>query len=234
MAENSDGNLVEARCVSKRYTEEGELVLNSVSLAVPQGASISITGPSGSGKSTLLNIIGGLDQPSGGEVRVNGQEIASLSENALAKLRNRELGFIFQLHHLLPQCTALENVLLPTLTGQNKTDRNTLQNRAMDLLGLVGLADHRDKRPGELSGGQRQRTALVRALINEPKLLLADEPTGSLDRSAADEMGDLLVELNREQGVTLIVVSHSALLAARMNLHYELADGKLKLLDSSK
>lgn len=234
MTENSDGNLVEARCVSKRYTEEGELVLNSVSLAVPQGASISITGPSGSGKSTLLNIIGGLDQPSGGEVRVNGQEIASLSENALAKLRNRELGFIFQLHHLLPQCTALENVLLPTLTGQNKTDRNTLQNRAMDLLGRVGLADHRDKRPGELSGGQRQRTALVRALINEPKLLLADEPTGSLDRRVADEMGDLLVELNREQGVTLILVSHSALLAARMNLYYELADGKLKLLDNSK
>jgi ABC-type lipoprotein export system ATPase subunit len=234
MTENNDGNLVEVRGVSKRYTEAGELVLNDVSFTVNRGATIAITGPSGSGKSTLLNIIGGLDQPSGGEVRVNGQEIASLSENALAKLRNQEMGFIFQLHHLLPQCTALENVLLPTLAGQNQSDRNTVQKRAMELLGRVGLTDHRDKRPGELSGGQRQRTALVRALINEPKLLLADEPTGSLDRTAADEMGDLLVKLNREQGVTLIVVSHSALLAARMNLQYELADGKLTLQDSSK
>lgn len=200
-------------------------VLTDVSLKVDAGQSLAIVGPSGSGKSTLLNIIGGLDRATSGKVLHDGKDIAGLNETSLALMRNRQVGFVFQLHHLLPQCTVLENVLIPTLAigaGQKSN------KRAMDLLERVGLADFAQHRPGELSGGQRQRVAVVRAIINNPPLLLADEPTGSLDRAAADNIADLLVELNATQNLTLIVVTHSMDLANRMQKVCRLAQGSIE------
>ena len=184
-------------------------VLKDINLSVAQGESVSVVGPSGSGKSTLLNITGGLDKPDTGEVILDGQNIVELAEAALAQVRNSQIGFVFQLHHLLPQCTVLENVLVPTLAGTTKTVTKELQNRAYDLLGRAGLADRINHRPGQLSGGQRQRVAVVRALINKPKLLLADEPTGSLDKASAQNIGELLIELNRSESVTLVIVTQS-------------------------
>jgi lipoprotein-releasing system ATP-binding protein len=215
--------------VTKRYEAPGGSaaapVLEDVTLAVAAGESIAIVGPSGSGKSTLLNIIGTLDRPTGGRVVLDGRDLAELDDAALAAVRNRRIGFVFQLHHLLPQCTAMENVLIPTLAG-GPTDG--AEDQARRLLERVGLADRLDYRPGQLSGGERQRVAVARALINRPALLLADEPTGSLDRAASESLADLLAELNREEGVTLIVVTHSPALAARMGRMLELKDGHLK------
>ncbi len=213
--------------ISKSYSAgdhlKPEIVLNGVSLKVAAGDSIAITGPSGSGKSTLLNLIGGLDRPTGGEVVVNGQDITQLDDKKLAAIRNRQIGFVFQLHHLLPQCTVLENVLVPSLisadTGDNATERASM------LLERVGLADYVNRRPGELSGGQRQRVAVVRAMINKPGLLLADEPTGALDKAASDNLIELLTELNRDEGVTLIVATHSGQLAGAMGKTYEITEG---------
>jgi ABC-type lipoprotein export system ATPase subunit len=222
--------LLELTDVTKRYESpqgyEGPLVLKGVSLPVDTGASLAIVGPSGSGKSTLLNIIGALDYPTSGSVVLDGEELSLLSARALAVIRSRKIGFVFQLHHLLPQCTVLENALLPALAAGD-ADGDT-EARARDLLRRVGLTERMDYRPGRLSGGELQRAAVVRALVNEPKLLLGDEPTGSLDRAAAQNLMDLLVELNREQGVTLIVVTHSHELAARMGRVLELRDGKLR------
>ncbi|MBN2131263.1 MAG: ABC transporter ATP-binding protein, partial [Sedimentisphaerales bacterium] len=159
----------------------GVSVLKGISLRIEKGRSIVIVGPSGCGKSTLLNIIGGLDHATGGQVLFDGRNLAELSDAELAQIRNREIGFVFQLHHLLPQCTVLENVLVPTLAGGDGASGLEMRRRAEMLLERVGLKDRMSHRPGELSGGQRQRVAVARALINEPKLLLADEPTGSLD-----------------------------------------------------
>jgi len=161
-----------------------------------------------------------------------GRDLATLDDDALAAIRNREIGFVFQLHHLLPQCTVLENVLVPTLAGGTLASRQEAEERARRLLGRVGLGERLDYRPGQLSGGERQRTAVVRALINQPKLLLADEPTGSLDRASSDTLADLLVELNGEEGVALIVVTHSLELARRMSRVLELRDGALVPLHS--
>ena len=200
-------------------------VLKDVTLQIEAGESVAITGPSGSGKSTLLNIIGALDRPTSGRVLLENRDLSQLSEKELAAVRNREVGFIFQLHHLLPQYTVLENVLVPTLVDKSRSkDAETM---ARGLLERVGLGDRLSYRPGRLSGGERQRVAVVRALINSPKLLLADEPTGSLDRAAADNLARLLVELNREEGVTLILVTHSLNLSARMARVLELRDGAL-------
>jgi predicted ABC-type transport system involved in lysophospholipase L1 biosynthesis ATPase subunit len=214
--------------VSKRYDgPDGAAaapVLQGVTLSVAAGESIAIVGPSGSGKSTLLNIMGTLDRPTSGSVRLDGQDLANLGDDALAAIRNRRIGFVFQLHHLLPQCTALENVLVPTLAGGGPTGA---EDRAARLLERVGLKDRANYRPGQLSGGERQRVAVARALVNKPALLLADEPTGSLDRAAAEHLTDLLAELNREEGVTLVVVTHAATLAARMGRMMELKDGRL-------
>lgn len=214
--------------VTKRYDgPDGAAaapVLQGVMLSVAAGESIAIVGPSGSGKSTLLNIMGTLDRPTSGSVRLDGQDLANLGDDALAAIRNRRIGFVFQLHHLLPQCTALENVLVPMLAGGGPKDA---QDRAARLLERVGLKDRMDYRPGQLSGGERQRVAVARALVNKPALLLADEPTGSLDRAAAEHLTDLLAELNREEGVTLVVVTHAAPLAARMGRVMELKDGRL-------
>ena len=217
--------------VSRQYDSpsgvEPVRVLEEINLDLKKSASMVITGPSGSGKSTLLNLIGGLDRPSSGQVILAGQDLSTLTDNQLAIVRNIKVGYIFQLHHLLPQCTVLENVLIPTLTGLGRLNQSQAQSRARHLLQRVGL-DHRlDHRPGELSGGERQRVAVVRALINRPLLLLADEPTGALDRAAADSLTQLLIELNRDEQVTLIVVSHSQRLAQHMDQKLQLIDGKL-------
>jgi len=201
-------------------------VLEGINLEIQPGESVAIVGPSGCGKSTLLNIIGTLDRPTRGEVLLEGQDLAKLDEVQLARVRNRQIGFIFQAHHLLPQCTVLENVLVPTLAGGDNPQRATAPDRAR-LLERVGLGQRLDHRPGQLSGGERQRTAVVRALINQPRLLLADEPTGALDRVAAGELSRLLSELNREEQVTVILVTHAAELAQRMGRRFQLVDGRL-------
>ena len=206
----------------------GVCVLKDITLRVENGQSIVIVGPSGSGKSTLLNIIGALDHPTAGKVLFDGRDLAGLDEVELAKIRNREIGFVFQLHHLLPQCTVLENVLIPTLADKGCFSKKETQERAIELLQRVGLKDHLLHRPGELSGGERQRVAVVRALINKPKLLLADEPTGSLDADASKNIAQLLVELNHSEKVTLIVVTHSQKLAEYIGQVWELSEGVLK------
>lgn len=201
-------------------------VLKSVSLQVEAGRSMAIVGPSGSGKSTLLNIIGALDSPSAGSVVLEGRDLQRLGESEKAEIRNRKIGFVFQQHHLLPQCSVLENVLVPTLVSGSETFQMA-ESRARGLLDQVGLSGRLDYRPGQLSGGEQLRVAVVRALINQPRLLLADEPTGSLDRVGSESLADLLVRLNREQGTTLIVVTHSMALARRMDQVYSLVDGAL-------
>ncbi|HEY1172858.1 MAG TPA: ABC transporter ATP-binding protein [Verrucomicrobiae bacterium] len=216
--------------LSKQYpSAEGAAplyILKEVTLDIAQGEAVAIIGPSGSGKSTLLNVLGTLDKPSAGKVTFGGRDVTQLDELALAALRNSEIGFIFQSHHLLPQCTVLENVLVPTLAADGKRGPETVE-RAKRLLERVGLAQRLSHQPGQLSGGERQRVAVVRALINQPKLVLADEPTGALDRVSADNLAQLLVELNKEEGVTLIVVTHALDLAKKMNRILELQDGKL-------
>ncbi len=218
--------------VTKSYqtpgNSDGVCVLKNITLKVTKGQSLVIVGPSGSGKSTLLNIIGALDRPSEGRVLFDGKDLAELNEFELAGIRNRQIGFVFQLHHLLPQCTVLENVLVPTLAGKTHLSRKEIQERATNLLQRVGLKDHLLHRPGQLSGGQRQRVAVVRALINSPKLLLADEPTGSLDKDAAENIAELLVDLNRSEEVTLITVTHSLKLAELIGNVMELSDGLLR------
>ncbi len=217
--------------VTKRYDtpdQAGALtVLKEVSLEVARGESLAIVGPSGSGKSTLLQIMGTLDRPTSGTVTLDGRDLSDLDEQHLAAVRNRQIGFVFQAHYLLPQCTVWENVLVPTLACSKGAERDGTSERAERLLKRVGLGERRSHRPSELSGGEQQRVAVVRALINRPQLLLADEPTGSLDQTSAQELGQLLLELNREEGVTLIVVTHSRELAGRMGRVLELKDGRL-------
>jgi ABC-type lipoprotein export system ATPase subunit len=200
-------------------------VLHDLDLQVDAGESVSIIGPSGSGKSTILNIVGALDKADSGSVKVDGREVEKLSEANLSIYRNTAVGFIFQLHHLLPQCTVLENVLVPTLAL--KRDNAAARVRAEELLAAVGLQHRLHHKPGQLSGGERQRAAVARALINEPKLLLADEPTGALDRDSAARLIDLLVELNTKHGITLIMVTHALDLSRRMKRVLELRDGQL-------
>ena len=201
-------------------------ILDGINLDVPRGASIAIVGPSGSGKSTLLNIIGTLDRPSAGQVLLEGTDITSLDDAELAAVRNRSIGFIFQAHHLLPHCTVLENVLVPTLAASGRAEKARV-DLGRRLLDRVGLGQRLHHRPGQLSGGEKQRVAVVRALINEPRLLLADEPTGSLDRASATELGQLLVDMNHEQRVTLIIVTHAPELARRMHRVLELRERQL-------
>jgi ABC-type lipoprotein export system ATPase subunit len=203
-------------------------VLRDVSLEIAAGASLAIVGPSGCGKSTLLNIIGTLDHADSGRVLLGGQDLSAQDERALAAIRNRDIGFIFQSHHLLPHCTVWENVLVPTLAAMNSSTAKDAEQRAERLLKRVGLGDRIHHRPGQLSGGERQRVAVVRALINRPKLLLADEPTGALDRASADELAKLLGELNREENVTLIVVTHALDFAQQMGRVFEIREGVLK------
>jgi lipoprotein-releasing system ATP-binding protein len=221
--------LLQLKDVTKRYataaSADGLLVLAGVSLEVARGESLAIVGPSGSGKSTLLQIIGTLDKPTSGAVRLDGKDLAALDDDQVAEVRNRQIGFVFQSHYLLPQCTVIENVLVPTLAESGRARHSA---RAERLLKRVGLGERLHHRPGQLSGGERQRVAVVRALINQPQLLLADEPTGALDHASATALGQLLVELNQEEGVTLIVVTHALELAKRMARVMKLADGTLR------
>ena len=220
--------LLDLSGVVKRFPGLAAPVLDGLNLRLAVGEAAAIVGPSGSGKSTLLNLIGALDTPDSGRVVLDGHDLTALGEKALAQVRSRTVGMVFQLHHLLPQCTALENVLLPTLAGGPETRTEAAETRARRLLARVGLGERLNHRPGQLSGGERQRAAVVRALINEPRLLLADEPTGALDRASADTLAALLVELNREEGVALLVITHAPELAARMGRVYTLQDGRLK------
>jgi lipoprotein-releasing system ATP-binding protein len=220
--------LLQLENVSKEYaTAAGPLrVLDGISVEAGRGESLAITGPSGSGKSTLLQILGTLDHPTRGRVTLAGRDLTQLDPLQLAAVRNQQIGFVFQSHHLLPQCTVLENVLVPTL-ATHRAAPAPARERALRLLGRVGLQERLGHRAGQLSGGERQRVAVVRALINQPQLLLADEPTGALDHAAAANLGRLLVELNREEGVTLIVATHSSELARQMGRGLRLAEGRL-------
>jgi len=217
--------------LSKAYGVPGsdshQQVLDDLSLELSQGESMSITGPSGSGKSTLLNLIGSLDKPDRGSILYMDREVTQLVGKELDRFRNKQIGFIFQQHHLLPQCTLMENVLLPALPGKVGT---AIVERAETLVKRVGLWEHRHKKPGVLSGGECQRTAVVRALINSPGLLLADEPTGALDHENSLQLIALLQELNLEEKVSLIIVTHSQELADKMQLIYQLDKGKLQLI----
>ena len=204
-------------------------VLDAIRLEIQAGESVAIVGPSGSGKSTLLNLIGALDRPTRGQVFFEGEDLGKWNERELADFRHRRLGFVFQAHHLLPQCTVLENVLVPTLAArQTAAGRQSALDRGLQLLERVGLGARKDHRPGQLSGGERQRVAVARALINRPQLLLADEPTGALDRAASESLSQLLIELNTEEKVTLILVTHAQELAARMQRRCRILDGRLE------
>lgn len=231
--------LAELRQITKGYPLQGipggndarpdsTPVLKELNLLIAEKESLAITGPSGSGKSTLLNILGTLDRPDAGEVILNGIGTSALGDDALSEIRNRFIGFVFQLHHLLPQLTLIENVLLPVLRRKDKIVMKTARERGMELLGRVGLKAHAAKFPWQLSVGECQRAAVVRALINRPRLLLADEPTGSLDAANAAALGELLATLHREEETSVVVVTHSAELAKRMEKIYRLDAGTLK------
>ena len=207
-------------------------VLDQVSFELDQGQSLAIVGPSGSGKSTLLNLVGGLDQPTSGCVHFDGTELATLDDKALAAFRNQDVGFVFQLHHLLPQCTVLENVLVPAM-ATGKPSAQTVA-RATELLDRVGLAEFAESWPAQLSGGERQRVAVVRALINRPRLLLADEPTGALDAETGEKLVELLLELQKADDVALIVVTHAPQLARRMDTAMTLQNGALSPIGEDK
>lgn len=223
--------LVDLKDVHKTYEgserTHAPSVLAGVDLEIDVGESVAVIGPSGSGKSTLLNIVGALLPPTSGTVLFDGVDLASLGADQLAALRNTEIGYVFQSHHLLPQCTALENVLIPTLVLSEKAQRRAAVDRARSLLTDVGLGDRLEHRPAHLSGGECQRVAVVRALINRPRLLLADEPTGSLDAKAAGQIGELLCQMNARESVALLTVTHSERLAARMRRTLTLQGGVL-------
>ena len=212
--------------VSKEYpTPSGPLkIVSNITLSLSRGDALSIMGPSGSGKSTLLYMMGALEPPSSGTITLDGQNPFQLKEKDLAAFRNRQIGFIFQDHCLLPQCSVIENVLTPTLISSRDGDDNA---RARDLLQQVGLIERLEHRPAELSGGEKQRVALARALIMKPQLVLCDEPTGNLDHKAADVVASLLLELHRQQETILVVVTHNAELAARFPVQYQLTDNEL-------
>ena len=215
--------------VSKEYpSPRGTLsIVSDVSLSLSRGDAVSIMGPSGSGKSTLLYMMGALEPPSRGTITLDGQNPFDLNAKALAAFRNKEIGFVFQDHCLLPQCSVIENVLTPTIVSVNSADS---ENRARALLEQVGLADRLDHRPAKLSGGEKQRASIARALITRPQLLLCDEPTGNLDQKSADVVASLLLELHQQQETILVVVTHNAELAARFPTRFELTDQHLRQL----
>ena len=223
----SNTPLLQCRDLCKRY-QEGSVqtdVLRNVAFSLQPGELTAIVGSSGSGKSTLLHLLGGLDAPTSGDVVFDGQSLNAMSSSAKAELRNRELGFIYQFHHLLPDFSALENVAMPLMIG--KTPKAEARTRALEMLKAVGLDHRAEHRPSELSGGERQRVAIARALVNNPRLVLADEPTGNLDARNADAIFDLLGELNQRQGTAFLVVTHDLHLAKRMRRQVEMRDGQL-------
>jgi lipoprotein-releasing system ATP-binding protein len=220
-------HLVEATGLSKRYVDgPSEVqVLDHLDLAIAPGERVAIVGESGVGKSTLLHILGTLDRPSDGRLLVNGVDVAALDDERLAAFRNREIGFVFQFHQLLPDFTALENVMLPALIGRESFA--SARARAHDLLARVGLADRAAHRPGELSGGEQQRVAVARAVVRRPRLLLADEPTGNLDPDTGERVTNMLLDLNREGGSALVVVTHNDRLASAMQRTLRLVAGRV-------
>ena len=226
----SDQGMIDVQNVSKVYEMPGESVsvLAGIEFKVKSGETAAVVGPSSSGKTTLLNLLGALDRPSEGEILIDGKNLSSFDEEEAATFRNRSLGFVFQHHHLLPQCTLLENVVLPRLAGGWEEGESETAARAETLLENVGLQERLSHFPHQLSGGERLRAALARALVNQPKLILADEPTGSLDMETTEVVAELLGELNSETGVTLVVVTHNAALAQRMESHFELRGGQLE------
>jgi lipoprotein-releasing system ATP-binding protein len=215
--------------LAKRYdtARGGVPIIDDVSLEVARGDAIAIMGPSGCGKSTLLYILGALERPSAGTVTLDGKNPFDLDDAAQAAFRNAHVGFVFQDHLLLPQLSALDNVIAPSLVSATPEPAAAVRERARTLLTQVGLADRLDHRPGELSGGERQRVAIARALIQKPSLLLCDEPTGNLDRTSAEAIADLLANLQKSHNTMLVVVTHSPALAARFPRRYELTDRKL-------
>jgi lipoprotein-releasing system ATP-binding protein len=219
--------VLEVSRLAKQYsTPRGPLtVLSDVSLSLAPGEAAAIMGPSGSGKSTLLYILGALEPPTSGQVSLDGKNPFELDPSALATFRNEQIGFVFQDHCLLPQCSVLENVLIPTLVARGAADDT---QRARELIAQVGLGDRADHRPAALSGGERQRAAIARALIRAPRLLLCDEPTGNLDRAAADNVASVLLDLHRREQTMLVIVTHSAPLAAKCPIRFELTDRNLK------
>jgi lipoprotein-releasing system ATP-binding protein len=226
--------VLETRNVSRQF-QQGPVtleVLQSVSIAIPAGERLSIVGASGSGKTTLLQILGGLDKPSNGQVLVAGKDIHSLNEKERGELRNRALGFVYQFHHLLPEFSALENVAMPLLVRRMKTSE--AKDRAQEILKRVGLGDRLTHRPHQLSGGERQRAAVARALVTQPKLVLADEPTGNLDGKNAEAVFELMLELNRERQTSLVIVTHDMRIAARMDRALEIENGSLREVDASR
>lgn len=223
----SNTPLLQCRDLCKRY-QEGSVqtdVLRNVSFSLQPGELVAIVGSSGSGKSTLLHLLGGLDAPTAGDVVFDGQSLNAMSSSAKAALRNRELGFIYQFHHLLPDFNALENVAMPLLIG--KSNKAEAQQRAREMLAAVGLEKRAHHRPSELSGGERQRVSIARALVNRPRLVMADEPTGNLDARNADAIFELLGELNVRQGTAFLVVTHDLQLAKRLSRQMEMRDGQL-------
>jgi ABC-type lipoprotein export system ATPase subunit len=222
--------MLELANVSKLYPFEGGSlqVLDNISLTVEPAQSVAIMGPSGSGKTTLLNMIGGLDRPDAGKVMLNRKNLAVLRPGELARVRNTMIGFVFQLHYLLPQCTVLENVLLPTLAmPMLGMEKQHLRKRAMDLLDRTGIRDLANRLPGQLSGGQRQRAALVRALVNQPNVVLADEPTGAVDAKTAEQIIELLLDLNKNEGAALVIATHSERIAQKAQRRFTLDSGVL-------
>jgi lipoprotein-releasing system ATP-binding protein len=223
--------VIEAKSISHRY-KEGNLqtdVLGGIDLQIHSGERVAIIGASGSGKSTLLHILGGLDTPTAGAASVDGQDFAKLSHAARGLLRNRALGFIYQFHHLLPEFTALENVMMPLMLRDEAP--KSAASKATALLTRVGLAQRLQHRPGELSGGERQRAAVARALVTQPLALLADEPTGNLDEATAESVFELMLELNRELSTALVIVTHDLRIAKRLDRVLELKHGQLRQLD---
>jgi lipoprotein-releasing system ATP-binding protein len=224
--------LVELINVSKSYTDPGSgssvPVLHGINLRIEAGESVAIIGPSGCGKSTLLNILGTLDEPDEGEVLFDGATLRDSDGQSLSALRSEKIGFIFQLHHLMPQCTVLENVLLPTLALREKPEAIEARNRAEELLETVGLKDRASWKPAQLSGGERQRVAVVRALMNKPRLLLADEPTGALDEKNADGLTLLLLDLQKKTGTSLVLVTHHPAQAAKMSRVLKIHEGQIE------
>ncbi|MEK7678709.1 MAG: ABC transporter ATP-binding protein [Deltaproteobacteria bacterium] len=219
--------LITLKGLYKSYGRAGTEVevLNCIDLCLKKGETVAVVGASGVGKSTLLNIMGALDRPSKGTVLYNGRPINGLDDRKLASLRNRSIGFVFQFHHLLPEFTALENVMLPALIGG--AGRAEAKEKAEGLLKEVGLGQRLNHKPGELSGGEQQRTAIVRAIIQSPEAVLADEPTGNLDTKTADEVFEVLLHLNRAFGTALVVVTHNERLASRMSRRLNMVDGRI-------
>jgi lipoprotein-releasing system ATP-binding protein len=218
---------INVKKLCKSYIGAGKTVdvLRSIDLSIEEGATLAVLGASGAGKSTLLNIIGALDRPTSGDVLYGTEPISKLDDGRLAAFRNKFIGFVFQFHHLLPEFTAVENVMLPALIGG--TPYAEAKKKALELLSEVGLSARAGHKPGELSGGEQQRTAIVRALIQSPEVLLADEPTGNLDTKTADGVFSLLLEINRNRKTTLVVVTHNENLAARMSRRIKMIDGSI-------